>query len=319
MHPRCETAVEQLIGRQESYALAGVEVGPSGRTDRKGAEFMNTIFRNTLLVTLLACGLIACTSQASNQSGTGGSGPAGAGGTTTPTGTGPGRSRERPDEQRRGLTMGGAPRRSSPTSPTRLRARLPRKSSSGLRGPLAGASPSTELTRRAPDVGRDPRQLAHQRNHRQLRGLQSVLRQLHPLDASAYTGIKFTISGSLGGGALTMGIGTTLNDAVAASWLIGKGVTGVNGNRPRSLHSHLWQQQVRPAGLRRSHQGNFRHGDADRVTVWRGLISLVASPSRTLNRRISCPSTGTSRGQERVDRIPSTSRSTTSRSSRRHN
>jgi hypothetical protein len=44
------------------------------------------------------------------------------------------------------------------------------------------------------------------------------------IDASAYKGIKFTISGSLGGGTLRMGVGT-LNDAVAASWLIANGDT----------------------------------------------------------------------------------------------
>jgi hypothetical protein len=55
-------------------------------------------------------------------------------------------------------------------------------------------------------------------------GFNLYLDNCNHLDASAYKGISFKISGSLGGGSLVMGVGT-LNDAIAASWLIGKGDT----------------------------------------------------------------------------------------------
>ena len=194
---------------------------------------MNTNFRNTLLVTLLACGLMACTSQASNQSGTGGSGAAGAGGTTTPTGTGG----AGPDAGTTGLSNGegtlcAAPQAlitdftysASSTSTTEVHF--------GTSGTFSGGESVWTNSTTSPltsDVTQGNWHISGTVDN--YAGFNLYFDNCTRLDASAYTGIRFTISGSLGGGALAMGMGT-LNDAVAASWLIGKNVAGAKATDP---------------------------------------------------------------------------------------
>jgi hypothetical protein len=185
---------------------------------------MNTNFRigNTLLVTLLACGLVACTSQGSNTEGTGGSGAAGVGGTTTSTGgagpvagtTGSGNGEG---------TLCAAPPalitdftyNTSAAGTTTNQPNLSSSTTFSGAGLYDNASPS-QLTS---DVTQGNWHISGTVSN--YAGFNFFLRNCDRIDASMYKGISFTISGSAPQG-ITFDVGI-VSDTPSGTWLLANG------------------------------------------------------------------------------------------------
>jgi hypothetical protein len=186
----------------------------------------------TLLAALLASGLVACTSSETSAGGTGGTvaPPDGTGGTVGPSGTGgagpvAGTTGSTQTDGIACLPIGGAlisdftyaPLDGGTPSPTQVRF----GSSGTAEGGTAVWTNSTTFPLNS-DVTQGSWHISGTIDN--YAGFNLYFDNCNHIDAKAYKGIQFKISGSLGGGALRMGMGT-LNDAVAASWLIGKGDT----------------------------------------------------------------------------------------------
>ena len=187
---------------------------------------MNTSLRNrnisgSLLATVLACGLVACTTTESNPSGTGGSG---AGGTTPAVGTGgsaggtTGSSTSAgsdgtlcPTAQQTITDFTYAPSDAG-TSTTEARF--------GSAGTLQGGE-STYPTSLVSDVTKSTWHLSGTIGD--YSGFALYFDSCDRIDASAFKGISFTISGSVPqGNAITMGVGT-LNDTPTGAWMLSPG------------------------------------------------------------------------------------------------
>jgi hypothetical protein len=191
----------------------------------------------SLLAMLLACGLGACTTQESNPPGTGGTSGGGSGGTTTPTGsggTGPvgGSTGSTATDGTMCLPVTQAlitdftytP--SDAGTPDTANARFGDSVTTFSGGTSVCTNATTPLTS---DVSQNNWHISGTIEN--YSGFNLYFDNCSRIDASAYKGISFTISGSVGSGSLVMGMGT-LNDAVAASWLISKGDTSAKETDP---------------------------------------------------------------------------------------
>lgn len=175
---------------------------------------MNTNFRigNTLLVTLLACGLVACTSQASNQGGTGGSGAAGAGGGTTGATNGQGTLCAAPPALITDFTYN-----TSAAGTTTNQPNLSSSTTFSGAGTWDNASPS-QLTS---DVTQGNWHISGTVSD--YAGFNLFFRNCDRIDASMYKGISFTISGSAPQG-ITFDVGI-VRDTTSGAWLLANGAT----------------------------------------------------------------------------------------------
>ena len=193
----------------------------------------------SLLGTLcLACGLVACTTSESNPPGTGGTSGGGSGGTTTAPG-GSGGTTSTAGTTGSAATDGKAclpvtkalitdftytPSDGGTTSTSQARFGDSTTTLSG--GTSVWTNSATPLTS---DVTQNNWHITGTIDN--YSGFNLYLDSCSRVDASAYKGIQFKISGSLGGGTLRMGMGT-LNDAVAASWLIAHDDTSATATDP---------------------------------------------------------------------------------------
>jgi hypothetical protein len=188
----------------------------------------------SLLAMLLACGLDACTTQESNPPGAGGTSGGGSGGTTTPTGAGGSSTAGTTGATGAGDgTLCPAPQQTitdftyvaSGTGGSTTEVRF--GSSGSLEGgesyyPNSGTYPLTvDVTQSNYHITGTIGDYA---------GFNIYFDNCDHLDASAFKGIRFTISGSVpSGNAITMGIGT-INDTTTAAWLAANGKTDANPN-----------------------------------------------------------------------------------------
>jgi hypothetical protein len=194
---------------------------------------MHTSLRigNGLLAMVLACGLVACTTTESNPSGTGGTSGGGAGGTTTPVGSG---------------GSGGGATGSADGMGTLCPTATPVITNFTY---VAGTGGSTSEVRFGgtgtlqggesfyPNSGTYPLTVdVTQSNYHitgtigDYSGFGLYFDNCDRIDASAYKGIRFTISGSVPqGNAITFGVGTVNNTSTAA-WLAANGKTGGSPN-----------------------------------------------------------------------------------------
>ena len=192
---------------------------------------MNTSLRNrnipgSLLAAVLACGLVACTTTESNPSGTGGSGSGGTGtaGTTTPTGNGGAAGGTTGTSAGSDGTLCPPPQQTitdftytpsdAGVSTTEVRF--------GSSGTLQGGE-STFPSALTSDVTKSSWHISGTVSD--YAGFSLYFDNCDHINAQAFSGISFTISGSVPhGSAITMGMGT-LNDTPTAAWLLANGKT----------------------------------------------------------------------------------------------
>ena len=209
---------------------------------------MNTNFRNTLLVTLLACGLIACTSQESNKGGTGGSGAAGSGG-----------AGGRPATDG---TLCPLPATPLITDFTYTAGQDPNSVNFGNSTTLQGSEfvyPTTGSYPLTSDVSGSNWHITGTVGDYSGFGL--ITFNCSVIDASAYKGIQFKISGTVGDtDPMTLGA-TTLNDAITAEW-INSPHWYVDG--PGSLRSQPRYQSILRTRLLRPDEDLLRERDTNR-------------------------------------------------------
>ena len=194
----------------------------------------------SLAVLCLAGGLVACTTQESNSGGTGGSAPVGAGGSAGGGGAIMGAGGAGVAGTTGSAATDGkaclpvtkalitdftyAPSDGGTTSTSQARFGDSATTLSG--GTSVWTNSATPLTS---DVTQNNWHITGTVDN--YSGFNLYLDSCNRVDASAYKGIQFKISGSLGGGTLRMGMGT-LNDAVAASWLIAHNSTSATATDP---------------------------------------------------------------------------------------
>ena len=183
---------------------------------------MNTSIRvgNTLLTALLACGLVACTSQSTNSGGTGGTTPAGTGGTTAGTG-GAGAAGTTGTVSADGklcpAPAGALITDFTPGSGETTQVHF--GNSTTFAGgeyiyPAVGSTSSYPLTS---DVTGGDWHISGTVGDYSGFGL--YFDNCTTVDASAYKGISFKVSGDAGSyGGITFGV-DTLNDSISAAWL----------------------------------------------------------------------------------------------------
>ena len=196
---------------------------------------MNTILRvgtisgSLLAVLYLGGGPVACTTQ--EAGGTGGS--VGTGGSTVGSGGsgGAGTTGSAATDGTACLPIGTALITDFTYAPSDASATATDKVRFGTSGTLEGGTAvwTNATTPLTSDVTQNNWHISG--NIENYSGFNLYFDNCSRIDASAYKGISFKISGSLGGGSLVMGIGT-LNDAVAASWLISKGDTNAKATDP---------------------------------------------------------------------------------------
>jgi len=173
----------------------------------------------------LGGGLVACTTQAASSGGTGGStgagGAVGAGGSTGAAATDGTACLPIATALISDFTY--APSDAGTTDTTKVRFGAPGKLEGGTAVWTNATTPLTsDMTQNNWHISGDISNYS---------GFNLYFDNCSHLDASAYKGISFKISGSLGGGSLVMGMGT-LNDTVAASWLISKNDTSAKATDP---------------------------------------------------------------------------------------
>jgi hypothetical protein len=189
---------------------------------RKGAIFMSTNCRigNTLAAALLAFGLVACTTQESNEGGTGGSAGMGTGGTISEGGSGGGTT-----------AASGCPQPlpalitdfETATAPDATQVRF------GGNGVLSGGGSvwgglASEVVAGTWHISGTVTDYA---------GFNFYIDNCTPINASAYKGLSFTLSGGATnqGTPVTLGM-STINDTPSAAWLISKGDTQAKETDP---------------------------------------------------------------------------------------
>jgi hypothetical protein len=183
----------------------------------------------------LAGGLVACTTQ--EASGTGGTSGGGSGGTTTaPGGSGgttstAGTTGSAATDGTACLPIGTALITDFTYTPSDAGTTDTAQARFGTSGTLQGGTAvwTNSATPLTSDVTQNNWHITGTIDN--YSGFNLYLDSCNRVDASAYKGIQFKISGSLGGGTLRMGMGT-LNDAVAASWLIAHNDTSATATNP---------------------------------------------------------------------------------------
>jgi hypothetical protein len=171
-------------------------------------------------MTLVACGLFACTTQESNSGGSGGA----VGGAQTGAGGSPGGSTGTTATDGTTCPPAAAPLITD-FAYTPSDAGVAKEVRFGGTGTLTGGEAVWTNSTTSPltsDVTQGNWHISGTVDN--YAGFNLYFDNCSRIDASAYKGIKFKISGSLGGGTLTLGVGT-LNDAIAASWFISKNIS----------------------------------------------------------------------------------------------
>jgi hypothetical protein len=187
---------------------------------------MNTNMRigNTLLATLLACGFAACTTQ-ENNGGTGGTSGGGAGGTTTPGGSGGAGTTGTVAGNGNGTLCPAAQQVITDFTYT---ATGTGGSTTEVRFGSAGTLQGGESY--YPNSGTYPLTVDVTKGNFHVTGTVGdysgfalYFDNCDHVDASAFKGIKFTVSGSVpNGNAITMGVGT-INDTPTGVWMLSPG------------------------------------------------------------------------------------------------
>jgi hypothetical protein len=195
--------------------------GAVGATDRKGASDMRTNLRmgTTLLATLLACSLVACTSSDSSSGGTGGSvaptgtgGSGGGGGSTATTPTGLGTLCPAPQQLINDFTYAG------------LDGGAAGDARFGGNGKLAGGSfisPADGANALHQDLSQNNWHISGTVATYSSFGL--YLDNCDRIDASKFKGITFTLSGTAPNG-VTLNVGT-VGDTPTPTWMKANGKT----------------------------------------------------------------------------------------------
>jgi hypothetical protein len=210
------------------FTLDGVEVD---RTYRKGAILMNANLQagKTLLVTLLACGLAACTTQEANSTGSGGTvspGTSAAGGSSSvPAGTGGASGAGGESGSATGLgTLCPAPKQVisdftyTPDTSTSTSTSAPRFGSAGTLQGGGSFYPESGANAIKSDLTQGNWHLTGTVGDYTGFGLYFDL--CDRVDASAFKGISFTVSGNVT--SITFGVGTA-DDTPTGTWMLSPG------------------------------------------------------------------------------------------------
>jgi hypothetical protein len=210
---------------QRSYVLDGEERERRAVMTRKGAMLMNTSLRTgritgALVAMLLACGLVACTTQEAPPAGTGGSGGTAGGGSggTTPAGGAGGSTI--PSSGSQGVLCPTLPALitnfDTATAPDGTQIRF-----GGAAGEVSGGGSvwgvTSEIVQSAWHISGTVSDYA---------GFNIYFDNCTRWDASKFKGISFTLSGTAAnqGTPLSFSV-TTVDDTPSAAWLISQGDT----------------------------------------------------------------------------------------------